>query len=162
MEKKRLWIIGLVKSNYILKVIFSLIWENKKFNLISYNKQIQKKLSVDIETFKKNCSRKIIETQEGNVREYLINSNILIFEGEYKNGKRNGKGKEYYNDQKLKFEGIYLNGKKKNGYGYDYNDNIFIAIENGNIKEYFFNGNSKFIGEYLEGKRWKGKGYNYK
>ena len=40
----------------------------------------------------------------------------LIFEGEYLNGKRNGKGKEYYNG-KLVFEGEYLydirNGKGK-------------------------------------------------
>ena len=36
-----------------------------------------------------------------------------IFEGEYLNGKRNGKGKEYdkYNS-KLEYEGEYLNGKK--------------------------------------------------
>ena len=32
----------------------------------------------------------------------------LQFEGEYLNGKRNGKGKEYWNDGKLKFEGEYL------------------------------------------------------
>ena len=37
----------------------------------------------------------------------------LIFEGEYLNGKRNGKGKEYnFNDQ-LIFEVEYLNGKRK-------------------------------------------------
>ena len=30
----------------------------------------------------------------------------LIFEGEYLNGKRNGKGKEYYISGHLKFEGI--------------------------------------------------------
>jgi len=33
----------------------------------------------------------------------------IIFEGEYLNGKRNGKGKEYYNNGKLQFEGEYLN-----------------------------------------------------
>ena len=37
---------------------------------------------------------------------------ILIFEGEYLNGKRNGKGKEYYYDEKLKFEGEYLMEKE--------------------------------------------------
>ena len=36
----------------------------------------------------------------------------LKFEGEYLNGKRNGKGKEY-NDGKLEFEGEYLNGERK-------------------------------------------------
>jgi len=38
----------------------------------------------------------------------------LIFEGKYKNGKRNRKRKEYYDNIKLKFEGEYLNGKRKN------------------------------------------------
>jgi len=32
------------------------------------------------------------------VKEYILNTNILIFEGEYLNGKRSGKGREYYND----------------------------------------------------------------
>ena len=37
----------------------------------------------------------------------------IKFEGEYLNGKRNGKGKEYNNDGKLIFAGEYLNGKRK-------------------------------------------------
>ena len=32
----------------------------------------------------------------------------LIFEGEYKNGEKNGKGKEYFNDGEIKFMGEYL------------------------------------------------------
>ena len=32
----------------------------------------------------------------------------LIFEGEYLNGLRNGKGKEYFKDNILRFEGDYL------------------------------------------------------
>ena len=39
----------------------------------------------------------------------------LIFDGEYLNGMRNGKCKEYNNNKKLKFEGIYLYGHKKEG-----------------------------------------------
>jgi len=38
---------------------------------------------------------------------------FLIYEGEYINGKRNGKGKEYNLEGKIIFEGEYLNGKKK-------------------------------------------------
>ena len=37
----------------------------------------------------------------------------LIYEGEYLNGIRNGKGKEYENC-KVVFEGEYENGKRKN------------------------------------------------
>ena len=44
----------------------------------------------------------------------------LIYEGDYLNGKANGKGKEYNKEGKLIFEGEYSNGKK-NG-----RKNIFI------------------------------------
>ena len=43
----------------------------------------------------------------------------LSFEGEYKNGKRNGK--EYYDNGKLKFVGEYLD-EKRNGKGNEYNE----------------------------------------
>ena len=48
-------------------------------------------------------------------RERILLYGKLEFEGEYLNGERNGKGKEYYNG-KLEFEGKYLNGKR-NGKG---------------------------------------------
>ena len=38
----------------------------------------------------------------------------MRFEGEYLNGKINGKVKEYYPDDQLIFEGEYLNGERKN------------------------------------------------
>ena len=38
----------------------------------------------------------------------------LIFEGEYFNGKKNGKGKEYDDKGQLIFEGIFLNGNRWN------------------------------------------------
>ena len=41
-----------------------------------------------------------------------MNSRILIFEGKYENKKRNGKGKEYYENGKLKFEGEYIDNKR--------------------------------------------------
>ena len=43
----------------------------------------------------------------------------MDYEGEYLNGKRNGKGKEYDNKNILRFEGTYLNGKKWSGEGYN-------------------------------------------
>ena len=48
----------------------------------------------------------------GKVKEYDDYEGKLIFEGEYLNGKRNGKGKEYDWDGQLLFEGEYLNGEK--------------------------------------------------
>ena len=43
-------------------------------------------------------------------KEYI--NGYLIFEGEYLNGQRNGKGKEYDKNRKLLFEGEYLNGER--------------------------------------------------
>ena len=51
----------------------------------------------------------------------------LIFEGEYLNGKREGKGKEFNKDNKLIFEGEYKNGKR-NGKGKEYNYGVNIKV----------------------------------
>ena len=42
--------------------------------------------------------------------------------------KRNGKGKEYYDDGELKFEGEYKNGQKWNGKGYNHKGEIIYEI----------------------------------
>ena len=90
----------------------------------------------------------------------------LIFEGEIKNGSKNGKGKEYYSDGTIKFEGEYLNGKKWNGKEHDYkNENIIYELNNGNgfIKEYdLIRGKLIFKGEYANGnKNGKCEEYEY-
>ena len=49
-------------------------------------------------------------------------NNKLIFEGDYLNGERNGKGKEYntkFSFDHLIYEGTYLNAKR-NGKGKEY------------------------------------------
>ena len=74
-----------------------------------------------------------IEKGKGYIKQYDYNGK-LIFEGEYLNGDKNGKGKEY-SDGELVFEGEDLNGKR-NGKGKDYSDGKII-----------------FEGEYLNGKR---------
>ena len=151
-----------IQSKYILDQIFSILWENNKLKLLSYNKELQEKLNINLENYKKTykIDRKIEINGKG--CEYFKNPNFLIFEGEYKNGLKNGKGKEYYiSSQNLKFEGEYIKGKKFNGQGYDDEGNKSWVIENGKKKEYFFNGKLQFEGEYINEKRWKGKGYNY-
>ena len=81
---------------------------------------------------------------------------LLKFEGEYLNGKRNGKGKEYDN-QNLIFEGIYLYGNKWSGKHYDDEGNTDFEIHNGKgyIKEYIVNNYEEIIfeGEYFNGKK---------
>ena len=61
----------------------------------------------------------------------------LIFEGEYSNGEKNGKGKRYNYQGEIIFEGEFLNGKKWNGKGKEY------------IK------NKQLLYEYVDGKRKK-------
>jgi len=79
--------------------------------------------------------------KHGKGRDYC--NGRLIYEGEYLNGEKNGKGKEYYSDGKLEYEGEYLNGMK-----------------HGQGKEYYSNGKLKYEGEYLNG-IWHGKGKEY-
>ena len=54
----------------------------------------------------------------------------IEFEGEYLNGERNGKRKEYQ-DNKLIFKGDYKNGKKWNGKGYDNSGNFIYNLKDG-------------------------------
>ena len=133
-----------IKSLYNLNQIFYFLNIKQKVKIISYNKELQKKLKINIENYKKLSGKYIIGDRNGKGKEYNYFNDKLIFEGEYLNGKRNGKGKEYYNYiGKLKYEGEYLDGKKWNG------------------KEYNYYGNLKYEGEYLDGKKWNGKEYNY-
>ena len=91
-------------------------------------------------------------------------SGALIFEGEYLNGKRSGKGKEYIGGF-LVFEGEYLNDQR-NGKGREYNISGKIIFEG----EYLYNkrlkgklykkGKLAYEGEYLYDKSWSGKGFD--
>ena len=86
----------------------------------------------------------------------------LIFEGEYKNGKINGKGKEDHYGV-LIFECEYFNGLKWTGNWYESGKlDLFYEIkdDNGNGKEYDFFGNL-IRGEFKNGKlNEKGKEYD--
>ena len=123
-----------------------------------YNKY--KKLILEIEYSKEEEFNK-----KGKGKEYA-EGNKLIFEGEYLNKKRNGKGKEYFCprnegrganelDPKIKFEGEFKNGLKWEGKGYNPEGDLVYELKNGNgkIKEYGINGDLSFEGEYLNGIR---------
>ena len=77
--------------------------------------------------------------------EYYDGRQFSHFEGEYSNGEKNGKGKEYYDNDKIKFEGVYKYGKR-----------------NGKGKEYYKDGEVKFEGEYKNGIMYEGKMYDNK
>ena len=87
----------------------------------------------------------------------------IIYEGEYINGKRNGKGKEYFRNGKLQFEGEFKNGKKWKGKGYDINGNFDYELIDGSGKMKEYNSNDILIeeSEYLNNvKHGKGKVYD--
>ena len=174
-----------IKSLYLIQKIFFYINDKSKFKLIKYNKTLQKKACINNITYKIFSGRHIIYETKRKGKEYEILTKNLIYEGEYLNSERNGKGKEFNYLGKLKFEGEYLNGKKWKGKGYGPDGNIIYVLKNGKgyVKEYdnykllfkgnYLNGerngkgkeydnygNLIFIGEYLNGKKWKGKGYD--
>ena len=64
--------------------------------------------------------------KEGFGKEF--NKKHLIYEGEYKEGKRNGKGKEYNKYGDLIFEGIYKDGKKYEGSLKEYNGRKLVFV----------------------------------
>ena len=146
-----------VKSSYIIDNIFSYLNLRTKLILIIYNKKYQNQFGINIEKYKEISGKYIIK-ENGNVKEYELGSNKLLYEGEYKNGRRNGKGKEYYDNGKIKFEGEYLNGKIIYGKGFDlFGNNNLIINKNGKGKEYYKDNKIKFEGEYKNGKKWNGK-----
>ena len=152
-------LINSVKSKYILKCIFSYLDINKSLELVKYSKKFQKKLEIDIEYFKLISGRYIKNNNNGICKEYTLDEDKLVFEGEYSNGKRNGKGKEFGEYNEIIFEGEYLNGKRYKGVGYYRNKKIF-ELNKDEGKEYYNNGQIKFEGEYLNNKRYNGKLYD--
>ena len=171
-----------IKSSYILRNICSLLNEGQKLRIAKYNKNLQHILEISLINYKFFSGKYIIYELNGNIKEYLGESNSLLYEGGYLNGKRNGKGKEYDKIGQLIFEGEYLNGKR-NGKGKEYDeyghllyDGIFLNGErNGKGKDYFWKDKSEILEErrkgdnnilkeylefdveYLNGKIWKGK-----
>ena len=114
-----------------------------------------------------NNGNKIYELINGNgpVKEYPKDFDFPSFEGEYLNGKRNGKGKEY-NFDKINFVGEYLNGKR-HGKGKEYRYSNFILQneeylpEEKQEKRIEYQGTYLiYDGEYLNGKS-HGKGKEY-
>ena len=84
-----------IKSSYIIKIIFFYVDEGKKLKLIKYNKNFQKYINITIINYKHFTGRYIIYESNKKGKEYNY-CDTLRFEGEYLNGKRNGKGKEFF------------------------------------------------------------------
>ncbi len=86
-----------------------------------------------------------------------MNGKRVNGKGSNKNGKvilkieRNGKGKEFFYNGKLKFEEDHFYGRKFNGKGYDLEGKEIFEIKygNGHLKEYNKIGNLLFECKYI-------------
>ena len=106
-----------LNTQYFLKLVFSFMDERKMLKVVKYNKALQKIVDRNLINYRIYSNKYIIYESDIKVKEYTNSySNLLLYEGEYLNGERNGKGKEYDFKGNLKFEGEYLNGKR-NGKG---------------------------------------------
>ena len=159
-----------IRAKGILQIIFDLLNDKTKLYIVNYNKSLYKKLEIDLEFLKKTSGKYRKCRLEGKEirKEYSIEDNILVFEGDYFNGKKHGHGKELYLNGDIKFEGEYLNGRR-NGKGKEFDNENKLKFE-GNYLHGLRQGFGKlydedkiiFEGEYSIGKKWNGKIYNNK
>ena len=117
------------KSIYFIKKLFTFVDEKTKLDIIKYNKNMQNIMDINLTNYKFYGEKYVVYEENGKGKEYDGDYDILLFEGEYLNGKRNGKGKEYYYDGNIRFEGEYLNGNKWNGNGYDNKNNNVYTLK---------------------------------
>ena len=96
-----------IRAKGILQIIFSYLNDKTKLYVINYNKTLYNKLEIDIEFVKKISGKYRKSRLKGKDvgKEYSLEDDVLIFEGEYFNGKKNGHGKEFYLNGDIKFEG---------------------------------------------------------
>ena len=99
-----------IKSKYISEIIFSFICEITKLKLAKHNKRIQEFLNINIFNYRIYRRRYLVYETKDKAIEYYNDFKLKYkkFEGEYLNGKRNGKGKEYDNKGSVIYEGEYL------------------------------------------------------
>ena len=160
--------------SFIPKLIFSFIFDKRKLELAKYNKKLQNAIDINIMHYKIFSKRYIIYEEKGKGKEYEFETDNLIYEGEYLNGKRNGKGKEYnkYGEKILEVE--YINGKKKgnlshyhgtldfevnnleflsglSGKEYKFNKNLLNKMKNGEGKVNIYDSNLPFGGLIMTG-----------
>ena len=159
-----------IKSKYITEIVFSYLSESKKLKIIKHNKKLQNQFMIKLINYKLLSGRYILYESNDNGKEYYFDNDKLLFEGKYKNGERNGLGKEYNSKGKIIFEGEYLKGKRWKGKGKYYNkyDDLISEVEylngeiNGKANSYYYDGKLKFEAEFLNGElNGKAKEYGY-
>ena len=153
-----------IKSNNIIKLIFSFVFESNKLKIIKYNKKLQNILNIGIGNYFLWFGNGLTLDENGNGQITSAHTFNIIFEGKYKNGKKNGKGKEYNKFGELIFEGEFIDDKR-NGKGKEYDSSSGNVLFDGEYKngkrhgkgiEYDIYNKIIFKGEYLNGKIWSG------
>ena len=84
-----------IRSYYIAQIVFSFIDIKETYKLVKYNKSLLNKLKINPLYFKIRSKKYLIYEKNKKVREYSILDDTLLYEGEYLNGEKSGKGKEY-------------------------------------------------------------------
>ena len=157
-----------VKSQYLVKLLFTFLLHKRKLRIVRYNKQLQKKLDINLIFYKNMTNKYIIYEGKGIGKEYDLEGKLL-FKGQYYNGERNGNGEEYYYSD-IEYKGEFKDGKR-NGYGKE--NRTYYTFEgefkngkywNGIYKErdYDFDEERYFTileAEYKDGKIWNASGY---
>ena len=110
--------------------------------MFKYNKNWQNIMNITIKNYQIFSGRYIIYESKNKGKEFKGFNDLLIYEGGYLNGKRNGEGKEYNEEGELIFEGEFKNGKR-----------------NGKRKEFQY-GILLYEGEYLDDDLKSGKEYD--
>ena len=165
-----------IKSFKNLKGIFSYLNKISQLKIVYLNKFLFSKLSITSDDYKIYSEKYKITDSKGNEKVFSIYNNVLIYEFDKKtnqgiiydeygtkiyeggllNGKKNGIGKEYYYNNKIKFDGEFKYNKKWTGKGYDLKGNIKYEINNGSgsiieYYDYYLKEKIKFRGELLNG-----------
>ena len=152
-----------VRSKYILKIILSYVKEEKKLKIIKYNKNLQNIMDINLINYKFLSNRYIIYETSKRGKEYNGNDDTLLYEGEFLNGERHEKGKEYIEHYISNcFYGVDQNNMKifndlHNRKYYEKNSKKIYKDKskqkNGMVEERDALGNLKFKGNYLNGEK---------
>ena len=134
--------------------------ENKKWNGIG--KEYFQYEDSDNEEDKYVIEKKTIFNDIDNENDIQL---ITSYEGEYHNGKRNGKGKEYNKNGLLLFYGLFLDDERYEGIEKEYNKEGRIISEGElkndytKIKVYssYLDDTIEFEGELIDENKWNGK-----
>ena len=180
----------IIKATYTIKILFAHIFERRKLKIVKHNNTLKDILGLNVIDYMRFSGRYIkYETKDKDKgKEYNSFTDEVVFEGEYKNGERNGQGKEYDKFGNLIFEGEWKSGKRwnvkrlgnvstfkkelKEGKGvlYEYSECKQILYRgeysngerNGKGKE-FYKGNGDFSSELIfEGEYLNGNRWNGK